>query len=220
MITVDREELYHVGASKEADLTLQCLLRQYPGLFSDYVRINESKISRETGLNQEIVYNSLLELNRQKILVYVPRRRTPCMFISTSREESRYVSIGRRIYEDRFDVMSRRIEAMIDYAYNDDGCRVDRMLSYFGEDNSCDCGKCDICRSRKKSSSAHVSREEMIRKVWKYMQLFPSGVTQTILESNFTPDDKLAGEALRYLVNEGFAVEDHAIYRLAEYDRN
>ncbi|MDE7096647.1 MAG: RecQ family zinc-binding domain-containing protein, partial [Muribaculaceae bacterium] len=215
------EELYHIGASHEADLTLQCLLRQYPGLFSDYVRINEAKISREIGLDQETVYNSLLELNRQKILVYVPRRRTPCMFISTSREESRYVSIGRRIYEDRFDVMSRRIEAMIDYAFNDDGCRVDRMLSYFGEDRSCDCGKCDICRSRKKSSSVHVvSKEEMIRKVWKYMQLFPSGITQTILESNFTPDDRLAGEALRYLVDEGFAVEDHAIYRLAEYDSN
>ena len=216
LITVDREELYHTDASPEADLTLQCLLRQYPGLFSDYVQINEGRIGRATDLDQETVYKALLELNRKKILIYVPRRRTPYVFIPTSREESRYVQIGKSIYEDRFDVMSRRVEAMIDYAYCDDSCRVSRMLAYFGEEKACECGRCDVCRSRKNAAS-HVTKEEMIRRVWKYMQMFPSGITQTVLEQNFSPDDRLAGDALRYLVEEGFAVEDHAIFRLTEY---
>lgn len=218
MITVDREELYQINSSPNADKTLQCVLRQYPGLFSDYVKINEGKISRETGLDHETVYNSLLELNRQKILSYVPRRRTPFMFVPTSREEGRYIEINRTIYEDRFKIMSDRIEAMIDYAYRDDGCRVSRMLEYFGEDTSCDCGKCDICRNKKKSKT-HISKEEMISKVWKYMQMYPSGITQAILEQNFAPDDRLAGDALRFLVEEGFAVEDHSIYRLSEYSK-
>ncbi|MDE7419805.1 MAG: RecQ family ATP-dependent DNA helicase [Muribaculaceae bacterium] len=216
MITVDREELYSLRCSEGADRTLQCVLRQYPGLFSDYVKINEGTISRETGLDPESVYNSLLELNRQKILSYVPRRRTPFMHVPTSREESRYVDIHRSLYEDRFKVMSDRIEAMIGYAYLDEGCRVSRMLEYFGEENACDCGQCDVCRKRKKSKS-HITKEEMINKVWKYMQMYPSGITQSILETNFTPDDRLAGDALRYLVEEGFAVEDHAIFRLTEY---
>ncbi|MDE6379310.1 MAG: RecQ family ATP-dependent DNA helicase [Muribaculaceae bacterium] len=216
MITVNREELYHIETSPEADRTLQCLLRQYPGLFADYVQINEGRISRDTDTDQETVYNALLELNRKKILIYVPRRRTPYVFVPTSREETRYVQIGRKIYEERFEVMSQRVEAMIDYAYEDGSCRVGRMLTYFGEDKACECGKCDVCRGRRKSTS-HVSREEMIGRVWKYMQMYPSGVTQAILESNFTPYDRLAGDALRYLVEEGFAVEDHAVYRLSEY---
>ena len=219
MITVEREELYHIDVTPEADRTLQCLLRQYPGLFTDYVRINEGRLSRDTDLDQETVYNAVRELSRKKILIYVPKRRTPYIFVPTSREESRYVQIGKKIYEDRFDVMSQRVEAMIDYAYEDGSCRVSRMLAYFGEDKACDCGKCDVCRSRKKSS-AHISKEDMIRRVWKYMQMFPSGITQTILERNFTPDDKLAGDALRYLVEEGFAIEDHAIYKLMEYADN
>lgn len=219
LITVDREDLYHINASPEADRTLQCLLRQYPGLFADYVQINEGKLSRDTDLDPETVYRSLLELNRLKILSYVPRRRTPYLFVPTSREETRYVQIGRKIYEERFEVMSQRVEAMIDYAYEDGSCRVSRMLDYFGEDKPCDCGKCDVCRARKKSSS-HVSKQEMISRVWKYMQMYPSGITQAILERNFTPDDRLAGDALRYLVDEGFAVEDHAIYRLSEYAHN
>lgn len=217
MITVDREELYHSGVSIEADRILQCVLRLYPGLFSDYVYINEDRISRETGLDSEMVYNSLLELNRRKILVYVPRRRTPFVFVLTAREESKYVQIGKKIYEERFEIMSRRLEAMIDYAFSDSGCRVRKMLDYFGEDNSCDCGRCDICRGRKQSSSGRLSREGMVEKVWKYMQMFPAGVTQLILESNFAPDDRMAAEALRFLVDEGFAVEDHSVYRLREY---
>ena len=216
MITVDREELYHTGASPEAEKILGCILRQYPGLFSDFVHIDEGKISRESGMNQEEVYNSLLELNRIKILVYIPRRRTPFIHVVTSREESRYVQIGKSIYEERFEVMSRRVEAMIDYAYGSQGCRVSRMLSYFGEDDPHDCGKCDICRSRKTSAS-HVSKEKMVELVWKYMMMYPSGVTQLILEKEFSPDGNLAADALRFLVEEGFAVEEHSIYRLREY---
>lgn len=216
MITVDREELYHTGASANADKVLACVLRLYPGLFSDYVQINESKMSRETGLDPETVYNALLELNRQKIIVYVPRRRTPFISVTTSREEARYVQIGKSIYEDRFEVMSKRVEAMIDYAYNDDNCRVSRMLAYFGEEKGEDCGKCDVCR-RSRKSSVHISKEEMIRQVWQYMQMFPAGITQKILESKFTPNERLAADALRFLIDEGFAVESHSIYRLREY---
>lgn len=216
MITVDREELYHTGASANADKVLACVLRLYPGLFSDYVQINESKMSRETGLDPETVYNALLELNRQKIIVYVPRRRTPFVSVTTSREEARYVQIGKSIYEDRFEVMSKRVEAMIDYAYNDDNCRVSRMLAYFGEEKGEDCGKCDVCR-RSRKSSAHISKEEMIKQVWQYMQMFPAGITQKILESKFAPNDRLAADALRFLIDEGFAVESHSIYRLREY---
>lgn len=216
LIPVDRNELYNIDASREADAVLACMLRQYPGLFSDYVVINEGRLSRETGLDPETVYNALLELNRKKLIVYVPRRRTPSVYVPTSREESRYVVIGKSIYEERFEVMSRRVEAMIDYAFGSDGCRVRRMLDYFGEENSDDCGKCDVCRGKKKSS-LHVSKEEMVKKVWEYMKMFPSGVTQTVLERNFTPYDRLAADALRFLVDEGFAVESHAVYRLREY---
>lgn len=218
IITVTREELYHTGASNNAETVLTCVLRQYPGLFSDYVQINEGKISRETGLDHESVYNALLELNRLKILVYVPRRRTPMIYVPTSREEPRYVTIGKTIYEDRREIMAHRIEAMIDYAYGDSGCRVRRMLDYFGEENSSDCGHCDVCRGKKKSAT-YISLQEMVRRVWEYMQLFPAGVTIQVLEKEFTPYDRLASQALRYLTDEGFAVETHGIFKLREYDR-
>lgn len=213
LITVEREELYHITSSPAAEKTLSCLLRLYPGLFSDYIQINEGKISRESSLTAEEVYQSLLELNRMKILVYVPRRRTPFMYIPTSREESRYVEIGKSIYEDRFNVMSRRVEAMIDYGFGSDGCRVGRMLAYFGEESPAPCGRCDICRGNKRNPH-HISREEMIRRVWEYMQTYPDGVTQLILEKHFSPNSELAADALRFLLSEGFVAEDHNIYKI------
>lgn len=212
MITADREELYHLKVSAEAERTLACVLRQYPGLFADYVQINEGKISRESGLEPEQTYQALLELSRSGVLVYVPRRRTPFMHIPTSREETRYIVIGKSIYEDRFEVMSRRVEAMIDYGFGSEGCRVKRMLAYFGEEDAADCGRCDICRAKRKNPR-HVSREEMVRLVWEFLKANPDGVTHPLLERHFSPNADLASEALRFLLAEGFATEQHSIYR-------
>ncbi len=38
---------------------------------------------------------------------------------------------------------------MTDYVFGDTSCRVSRMLAYFGEKGSDDCGKCDVCRARR-----------------------------------------------------------------------
>ena len=76
MMTCTREELYHVDRlSADADLVLTRILRLYSGLFAEYVYIDERVISRESGIDERRVYESLLELGRRKVLSYVPRDR-------------------------------------------------------------------------------------------------------------------------------------------------
>ncbi len=157
LITIERDELYHLhDASPQAEKVLGKILRLYPGLFSDYVQIDEVKVARELNVIPQRVYEALLELNRLKILVYVPRRRTPYIYVPTAREETRYVQIGRAVYEDRYEVMKARVEAMIEYAQEDTHCRVNRMLAYFGEKADHDCATCDICRDRAKPRKPSV----------------------------------------------------------------
>lgn len=150
MILVSREELYSVGrVSLNADKVLNALLRNYPGLFMEYVYISENLIGRETMLDHEAVYDAMLELKRMKVLSYVPKSRLPVMHFPTSRELPRYVLIGRAVYEDRREDMSRRTESMLNYAFDSSDCRVERMLAYFGETDARRCGKCDVCRDRR-----------------------------------------------------------------------
>ena len=146
----DREELYHIhGISEQAEKVLKAILRIYSGLFTDYVGIDERVIAIKGLLDEKTIYESLLELNRARIISYIPRKRNPLINMLDNREEPRYLNISRVAYEERREQMEVRAQAMLDYAYKSDSCRVGRLLSYFGETDSEDCGSCDVCRGKR-----------------------------------------------------------------------
>ncbi|MCM1290693.1 MAG: RecQ family ATP-dependent DNA helicase [Prevotella sp.] len=161
MLTVSREDLYHIsGLSHQAELVLTKLLRLYTGLFSDFVYIDEVRVGRELSVDTRVIYESMLELSRARVLQYVPRRRVPYIYFPTSREETRYIQIPKVVYENRKVQAEQRIEAMIDYAFVGASCRVERVLEYFGEHNSGACGKCDVCRGTRPKGKYSVENVE------------------------------------------------------------
>ena len=204
MILVQREELYNLGAvSSGADATLRGILRLYPGLFSDYIYIDERKIAAEAGLDERGVYEALLELGRKKTLSYVPRSRTPYIYFPTSREERRYLMIGKRIYEERKDALSRRTEAMIDYAYKDKECREKRMLAYFGETTADDCGRCDVCRKRRAPGKS--KDEDALLRIADYLKSRQEGADVRIMERDLRIPAARLSAMLSHLCGDGFA---------------
>ena len=160
IIKASKEELYdmtsHPGSAE--DVVMQCLLRTYTGLFADYVFINESVISRRTGLSQEDIYNALLTMTRKQILHYIPRKRTPYLTFTTARVEPKYIVIPRSAYEELQNKMEQRIEAINNYAYSESGCRESMLLSYFGEDEPYTCGHCDLCIDARKRNE-HTAKD-------------------------------------------------------------
>lgn len=213
-ILCHRDELYNLRlSSKAADEVLLQLLRLYPGLFADYVYINEDRIARTGGLDPQQVYTSLLELGRAGALSYIPKKRTPLMYVPTAREELKYIVIGKSIYEERREVMSRRIEAMIDYACNGAGCRVSRMLAYFGEEDAKDCGTCDVCRGKRKSRRQQRRGEEATADaVWAYLKEKPDGVNIHQLAAAFGIAPERITEALAFLRSQGYVTVEHGVY--------
>ncbi len=201
MIFARKEELYDLDTNTPgADQVLQAILRLYTGLFADYVFINEDVISFRTGLSQETIYNSLLELTRMHILHYVPRKRTPYIIYTTSREEAKHVLIPISVYEDLRERMSQRVEATINYAYSDKGCRERMLRGYFGETVPEDCGHCDLCIDRRK-------REDHVPEDVQQGLLYMAGQRPRRLEDflstlSFPRDEVIA--MLSFLVDEGY----------------
>lgn len=213
MVTCTREELYHLrGISPLAESVLTRLLRSYTGLFADYVYISEEPIATALGKSMREIYEAMLELNRAKAVSYIPRSRVPLIYLPTSREEPKYVAIGKSIYEERRDALKNRVETMIDYAYNPKICRENRMLEYFGETREEPCGRCDTCRSRR---STHANDPaQLIPKITDYMKLHPDGADFKIMERDIPADKKTWAEALAFLCNEGFLRVDRGRYFL------
>ncbi len=201
MILARKDQLYDLDTTTPgADQVLQAILRLYTGLFADYVFINEDVISYRTGLDQETIYKSLLELTRMHILHYVPRKRTPYIIYTTSREEPKYVLIPKAIYEDLRQRMTDRIEATINYAYSDTGCRERMLLGYFGERRADACGQCDLCIDmRKREDHAPGDVQQGIL----YMAgLRPRRLEDFLSTLSFPRDEVIS--MLSFLVDEGF----------------
>ena len=201
MILASKDELYDLDTSTPgADQVLQAILRLYSGLFADYVFINEDVISFRTGLSQESIYNSLLELNRMHILHYVPRKRTPYIIYTTSREEPQHVLIPLVVYEDLRDRMSQRVEAMISYACADEGCRERMLRCYFGEKAPDDCGHCDLCIDRRKRQDH--GPDDVQQGILYMAGQRPRRLDEFLNTLSFPRDEVIA--MLSFLVDEGF----------------
>lgn len=200
MVTVDRDELYKIKISTPAhEKILTAILRTYPGLFTDYVFINEKKIAYITQIEAQVIYEKLVELSKQKIISYIPRRKSPLIFFPTAMEEERYLSIGKNIYEERKEIMRERIEAMISYGVSSEGCRLNKLMTYFGEIAEEACGHCDRCRENIKKKKPVLKEREIVNKLQKLFKTFPTGFTSAQLDQTFGKSADKAKALLREL---------------------
>ncbi len=200
MVIMRKEELYGLELTPEAEDVFQCVLRSYTGLFADYVYISELVIARSTGLSTDDVYQALLYLGRIHAIHYVPRRTTPYIYYTTSRELPKHILFPKEVYERQRERMSLRLDSMKKFAFGTNECRVKGMLRYFGESDATDCGKCDFCRSRVKSG---LKTGAGLRESILYQAGRPGGRTvDEIMENCRCPKEEVTG-MLRSLADEG-----------------
>lgn len=198
---LNRSELYRLeeGSSQERAI-IEALLRHYGGLFTDFVYIDESMVAMEADTETHQVYVTLKNLSRKNIVTFIPQRKTPLITYLQDRVEGTKVVIPQEVYEERKEQFTRRIEAIIAYATNDDICRSRQLLRYFGEERSTDCEQCDVCLYH---DSRHVNKEtaEVIRT--QILQLLSDKQKHHITELHQLrmPKETL-DMTLEYLINE------------------
>ena len=146
MFLLERDDLYRLQeVSPHEEAVITSLLRNYGGLFTDYVYIDENRVAQEARLTPEQVYLCLKALSQRRILHFIPRRDMPFITYKQRRVETQHIVIPQNVYEERKEQFTKRIHAIELYATNDDVCRSRQLLLYFGEERSHDCGICDVC---------------------------------------------------------------------------
>lgn len=147
MFIVRRDELYATRDDVDTENVLRVLLRTYTGLFTDYVYIDEHLLAHHAGLDYHRVYEILKSLNYNRIIRYIPHKKTPLIRYVQRREDKERLIIPPSVYEERKSAYESRIGAMIEYATSTNKCRSRLLLYYFGEKNEHDCMQCDVCLS-------------------------------------------------------------------------
>ena len=211
MFTVNRGELYKLeNNTPDEEITITSLLRNYGGLFTDYHYIDEGFLASQTALQPHQVYQILKGLGQRHILHFIPQKKTPYIRYTQRREDKELLQFQPEIYEERLSQFRQRIAAVVRYATDDRICRSRQLLSYFGETESHDCGKCDVCLSHRRQGL--VSEPRLSNAMEQILRLLGDGCPHPItdLRGLQLPTDEL-DSALEYLMQEEYIRQEDGL---------
>lgn len=159
---VGKDALYRFrGLPADYELLINALLRNYSGLFSDYVFIDERYLSRITKLSRHRMYEIFVSLSNRGLVSYAPSKKCPIITFTRHRVLGSELRFAREVYDERKAIFGERLKAVINYATSDNKCRSRLLLEYFGEKDSDDCRRCDVCvAKRAQGKSLQLSSKE------------------------------------------------------------
>ena len=176
---VGKDALYRFrGLPADYELLINALLRNYSGLFSDYVFIDERYLSRITKLSRHRMYEIFVSLSNRGLVSYAPSKKCPIITFTRHRVLGSELRFAREVYDERKAIFGDRLKAVINYATSDSKCRSRLLLEYFGEKDSEECRRCDVCVAKRAQGKSQQlgSKEEAV------MQLLSDGKPHAIDE--------------------------------------
>ena len=144
MIRIARRELDNYNLSQAQNELLESLMREYTGIFTELQYIQVEAKSKE-------MHELLVSLAQKGVISYVPRTVANVLRFTVNRQGQ--IRIPEDFYNHRKGHYTNKLKAMVEYADNQQYCRSQLLLSYFGEHDADVCGSCDVCRSKKKERS-------------------------------------------------------------------
>ena len=145
-ICIQQREIAEYGLSERQKHLLEILMRKYSGIFTDLQYINEDSLSKLLATNN--LHDILVSLAERRIIHYVPHTKTNTLLLTRERQMDVYLSTD--IYDRHRQQYIDKLKAMVEYAENEQYCRSQLMLAYFGEIDASPCGTCDVCRAKRK----------------------------------------------------------------------
>lgn len=124
---------------------LQHLLRSFTGLFIDKTKIDEESIGKQLGWTPQDVSYFLTKLSKRNILFYAKKEYLPVLIYLHDRVPVSHLDISANNLSVRRAVAQKQLRAIVEFATNEEECRTNIALRYFGEIPEKNCMHCDNC---------------------------------------------------------------------------
>ncbi len=210
MFTMPRRKLYDLDFADDSviDEVLEFLLRNYSGLFSDFVKVDEVDMAKHLGLTRDELYRKLSKLSSYGVIDYIPGKKTPYIKFLRRRVDGSRMVISKEIYEERMARFVNRIERVIGYVTDETHCRSRMLVRYFGEENSHNCGNCDYCLSKNEKGISNHQFNRISEEVQTRLADAPMPL-RTLLPL-IDADERLVVTVIRHLQDQGVVEMDDA----------
>ncbi|GGH80395.1 ATP-dependent DNA helicase RecQ [Filimonas zeae] len=152
MFTATRDQLFQIEQLyPQLDMVVKSLLRHYEGIYDNPITVYEKQIARLCRLTPEQVKAQLQQLHQLEIIEYRAQKETPQLHYLLNRAPAEFLHIDIKTYARRKELYEERVRAMLRYLHLDKTCRSKYIATYFGQEQTSDCGVCDTCIARKKT---------------------------------------------------------------------
>ena len=201
-IKAPHEDLYRFQvAFPQFDTLIKYMLRQMPGVLSDFVKFSEETAAQKTGLTVDQVVAQLKKMEAYNFLTYDQRKDKPQLQLMTELLDTRYFTLSKEHYLDRKNDAIERVKAVIDFVNNDQECRSVQLLRYFNEKNGQPCGRCDVCLNH----ASHMLGADDFEKIKQQLLDVLKGRPLTFAEAveACRGDEEDIAEAIRWLIDNG-----------------
>lgn len=196
MFCVSRDDLYSLRVEREdLDNILRSILRLYTGVFTSLRPIDVQEIAIYTGYTEERVMELLKTLWRLHVIRFVPKNRSPMVFLSDNRLPDKDIYISPLTYKMRKEMAACRLDAVFAYTANTDKCRSVMLQEYFGQRDAVPCGVCDVCIGLRRSRPG--LRENVLK------HISAEGLSSAELVRGVSASPEAVAEAVDSLAREG-----------------
>ncbi len=207
-IKAPREDLYRFQvAFPQFDTLIKYMLRNMPGVLSDFVRFSEETAAQKTGLTVDQVLWQLKKMEAYNFLTFVPRKDKPQVQLMTELLDTRYFSLSNENYLDRKKDAIERVNAVIDFVNNDQECRSIQLLRYFNEETRKRCGRCDVCVSHAEHALVASEYDQISKALVTVLREQPMTVYGAA-EACQGHDEEEVVEAIRWMIDNGILDKD------------
>lgn len=164
----DRNYLFQYEEKYPAEEpVIKSLLRTYEGIFDFAVPVSELLIAKITGRHVDDIRSTLLNLHKRGIIEYDPQKDTPQVYLEKNRVRTDEFYINVAEQNKRKEKFAARISRMIAYVTEKDQCRSMIIGNYFGDGDLKNCGICDNCLKKKRTTFNHEDFEKINEQVIK-----------------------------------------------------
>jgi ATP-dependent DNA helicase RecQ len=211
LFTVGKDDLYKLKHDGDQERLIHILLRSYTGLFTDLASISEEVLAKRLEWTRDQVYEHLVVLAKERVIHYIPRKKTPFLTFVREREATGRVELTKEAYDDRRERYISRVKSVLDYAQEENNCRSQMLLSYFGEKDTQPCGKCDICLKKKETQISTEDFELIRQAIQEALAVEELSINALVKKVSFKEPKVL--QVIRYMEDNG-QIEETELMKL------
>jgi ATP-dependent DNA helicase RecQ len=202
---VDPRRLYEIQIQyARLDPVIKMLLRTYGGnLFSEYIKIQESKLAKSLGTSESDLIKALQQLAKLEVMDYDQRKDTPQLTFLTQRYDAAKLPFNFQRINQRKELTLEKAGSMVEFSRQTRICRTQFIQEYFGEKTDQECGICDVCIEKKKAEKGSEPEDSIKKKIVETLAQFGELKEQQLFEKIKKPASMAHLQYLRQLVDEG-----------------